>query len=148
MKAERAVTHRRTVIKATLALAAMPLPSGSTNAQTPPAEPPAERAEVPLFAVELRTGSRWDHAKKAHEQAHFREHSSNLQRLREQQSLILGARYADKGLLILAAASEQDARKLMDQDPAIQNQVFAYELNPFAVFYSGCVQTPKRRAAQ
>ncbi len=138
------MTSRRAVIKSALALGMVPL--NAATAQTPPADVPAERPETSLFAVELRTGPSWDPAKQAHEQAHFREHSSNLRRLREQQSLVLGARYSDKGLIVLAAANEQEARKLMEQDPAIQNQVFAYTLSPFAVFYAGCVQVPKRRS--
>jgi hypothetical protein len=45
----------------------------------------------------------------AHEQSWFREHSANLRRLREDGSLVLGARYADKGLVVLSAVSEDEA---------------------------------------
>lgn len=139
------MSSRRAVIKSALALGVLPLHAATAPAQVPPADAPAERAETPLFAVELRTGPSWDPARQTHEQAHFREHSASLRRLREQQILILGARYSDKGFLVLATANEQEARKLIEQDPAIQNQVFTYTLSPFAVFYAGCVQAPRRR---
>jgi hypothetical protein len=101
----------------------------------------AQTAEpkVPLFAVEFRTGPKWDSAKPAQEQTHFREHSANLKRLRDAGSLKLGARYSDKGLVVLAAATEAEARSEIEKDPTVQAQVFAYEVHPFNVFYSGCV---------
>jgi hypothetical protein len=99
----------------------------------------AAEAKVPLFAVEFRTGPKWDTSKPAQEQLHFKEHSANLKRLRDAGSLKLGARYSDKGLIVLAAASEEQARGEIEKDPTVQAQVFAYELHPFNVFYSGCV---------
>jgi uncharacterized protein YciI len=99
----------------------------------------AAQAKVPLFAVEFRTGPKWDANKPAQEQAHFKEHSANLKRLRDAGSLKLGARYSDKGFIVLAAASEAEARSEIEKDPTVQAQVFAYELHPFNVFYSGCV---------
>lgn len=98
-----------------------------------------------LYAVEIKTGPAWDSSKPAHEQPYFREHSANLKRLRDQGSLILGARYSDKGLIVLCASSEQDAHGMMQPDPSIQNRTFAYELHEFNVFYSGAVQAKPRR---
>jgi len=57
---------------------------------------------------------------------------------------VLGARYADKGFVVLQAGSEQEARAMMEQDVSIRNGVFAYELHDFSVFYGGAVQ-PRRR---
>ena len=96
-----------------------------------------------LFAVELRTGPGWDAARAAHEQAHFREHSANLKRLRQAGQLLVGARYGDKGFLVLMAESEAAARALIDADPSVQSQVFAYALQPLRVFYAGCVPSPQ-----
>jgi uncharacterized protein YciI len=104
--------------------------------------PPA--AQLPVYAVEIRIGPAWDVAKKPHEQTHFREHSANLKRLRDQGSLVLGARYGDKGLVLLHAASEADAHAMMQQDPAIQQRVFVYELHEFSVFYGGSMQPRPR----
>jgi len=108
--------------------------------QTPP---PAQPAAVPanLFAVELRTGPKWDTTREPQDQPHFREHSANLKRLRASGVLLLGARYSDKGFLVVAAETEAAARALIDVDLAVQNQVFAYAVHPFHVFYSGCVRS-------
>ena len=104
------------------------------------AAPPAN-----LYAVEIRIGPAWDSAKQPQEQAYFGEHSANLRRLREQGSLVMGARYSDKGLVILQAATAQEAHAMMQVDASIQHRVFAYELNDFNVFYGGSVQ-PRARA--
>ena len=114
--------------------------AGTTVARA--ADPPAAN----LYAVEITIGPSWDKAKAAHEQPYFREHSANLGKLREKGALVLGARYSDKGLVVLQAASAQDARAMMDEDPSIQNGVFAYQLHDFNVFYGGSVQ-PRRRAS-
>lgn len=103
------------------------------------ADPPSDSAR--LYAVEIKIGPAWDVSKKPHEQKYFAEHSANLKRLRDRGELILGARYSDKGLVVLRALSEQDAHVMMQQDPSIQNKVFIYEINEFNVFYSGTVQT-------
>jgi uncharacterized protein YciI len=97
-----------------------------------------------MFAVEFRTGSSWDTGKPPHEQRFFRDHSANLKRLRDEGRLVLGARYSDKGLVVLAAASESEARSLIDVDPSVQYKVFVYEIHPMNVFYSGCL-APRRR---
>ncbi|MEZ5465362.1 MAG: YciI family protein [Lysobacteraceae bacterium] len=98
---------------------------------------------VPLFAVEFTIGQAWDADKPAHEQAHFREHSANLKRLRESGALLLGARYGKKGLVVLSAASEAEARALIERDPAVQGGTFAFELHPFSVFYGGELPPPR-----
>lgn len=101
-------------------------------------------AVMPLCAVEIKTGPAWDSTKPPHEQAYFREHSANLKTLRDQGSLVMGARYADKGLVVLQAATVQEAHALMQQDPAMQHRTFAYELHPFNVFYSGALSVRRR----
>ena len=105
----------------------------------------AVERQANLYAVEIKTGPIWDKAKPANEQPYFREHSANLRKLRDQGSLVLGARYADKGLVVLQATSEQEARSMMDQDASIKNGVFAYEVYDFNVFYGGSVQSKQRR---
>lgn len=110
------------------------------------AQPPAPAAqELPLFAVEITTGPKWDQSKPPQDQAHFKEHSSNLKRLRDAGSLVMGARYSDKGLVVLAAHSEAHARAMMDEDPSMKAEVFKYTLFPFSVFYPGSVYAKPRR---
>lgn len=98
-----------------------------------------------LWAVEITTGPGWDAAKPPGEQAHFREHSAHLKRLRDEGRIVLGARYADKGLLVLQAATADEAHALLREDPSIRAGTFAYALHEFRVFYGGAVQ-PRPRA--
>jgi hypothetical protein len=108
-----------------------------------PSSSPASTAPL-LFVVEIKTGPSWDNAKQPIEQQYFREHSANLKKLRDQGALVLGARYSDKGLVVLQVASAEEAHALMKQDLSIQNQVFAYELHEFSVFYGGTLQAKRR----
>ena len=124
-----------------VALAAQP---ARTLAQSIGSAPVGE-VQGKLFAVEFKTGPRWVASKQFHEQEHFREHSANLRKLREQGNLVLGARYGDKGLIVLAAESESAARAMIEQDPSVQNGIFSYELHPFSVFYGGNVQPQPRK---
>lgn len=117
--------------------------AGTAQPVAPPAE--AQRATGPLYAVEFRTGPRWVEGKPPPEQAYFREHSANLRKLREQGVLVLGARYGDKGFVLLAAENAEAARALVDADPAVQHGTFVYDLQAFSVFYGGTVQPPPRR---
>jgi uncharacterized protein YciI len=94
---------------------------------------------LPLFAdryvVLFRKGPAWDEAKAPAQQAHFGDHSANLQALRKSQQLLFGARYGDVGMIVLEAGSEADARALIDRDPSVAAKVFAYELHPARFFY-------------
>ena len=87
----------------------------------------------------------WDTAKPPQEQDYFQEHSANLRRMRESGSLLVGARYSDKGLVVVAADSIEEVREMMDDDPAISAGIFVAEIHPFNVFYSGTVQARTRR---
>lgn len=106
---------------------------------------PAVPEPRPLFAVEIRTGPAWDASKPPPAQALFREHSAHLRRLREEGQLLVGARYADKGMLWVAAADVAAARAMFEADPSIKAGTFVFELHPLAVFYGGCVQPAPRR---
>ena len=131
---------------AALALGAAILGATTLHAQAPAAAPTAAPAasNASLYAVEFKTGPSWDAAKPPGEQAHFRDHSANLKKLRDQGSLVLGARYSDKGFIVLQAASADEAHAMIKQDPSVQARVFAYELHPFNVFYGGTV-APRQR---
>ena len=113
---------------------------GASHADTPPSNKPAD--SLPLFAIQVRVGPKWDLTKAPHEQALFREHSANLKRLRDAGHLVMGARYSDIGLVVLAAESEESARAMIDADPSIAAGTFTYEVHPFSVFYSGTVRSP------
>lgn len=110
------------------------------------AQAPASAEAAPanrLFAVQIRTGAKWDAAKPAREQLHFREHSANLKRLRDAGHLVMGARYSDIGFIVLTAKSEAEARAMMDEDPSIKAEVFRYEVHLMSVFYPGNIESPR-----
>ncbi|MEY2689101.1 MAG: hypothetical protein RL375_3299 [Pseudomonadota bacterium] len=102
-------------------------------------------SELPLFAVEIKVGPRWDHTRPPQEQLFFKEHSANLRRLRDLGLLVMGARYSDKGLVVVAAATMADVRAQMDEDPSMSAGTFVYEVHPLNVFYAGELKTRARR---
>ncbi len=142
-------TARRQTLAAWAALAASVPPARAQTAPPaaagPAASAPDAAAALPQFAVEIRTGPGWDTNKPPQEQAQFREHSAHLRRLRDEGHILLGARYGDKGLLVVAAADAAAVRALFDADPSMKAGTFVYALHPFSVFYGGCVQ-PRRRS--
>lgn len=77
--------------------------SCAASAQRPEPPTPPSTADLPLFAIEITIGPNWDASKRPQDQSYFREHSVNLKRLRDAGHLVIGARYADKGLVVLAA---------------------------------------------
>lgn len=94
----------------------------------------------PLFIVHFETGANWEADKPFHEQAHASDHGANLKRLRDAGLILLGARYADKGMLVLRAESEAAVRAEIDRDPMVTNDVFTYTIHAFHPFYEGCVK--------
>lgn len=91
------------------------------------------------FVVEYKTGAAWDTAKPPQEQKHFADHSAYLKRMRDEGKILLGARYADKGVLVMQAASIEELRKLVQADVAVSSGLFTAEVHPINVFYGGCV---------
>jgi len=103
----------------------------AAQASAPPV--PAEK----LFAVEIRTGPAWQADKPPQAQTHFREHSAHLSKLRAEGRIVVGARYGEKGLIVLRAASVEAARAAIDDDPSMRAGTFVYELHEMRVFYRG-----------
>lgn len=66
--------------------------------------------------------------------------------MRSKGRLDMGARYGDKGLLILKAVSALEARALMDAAPSMPSRTFSYGLHKMRVFQPGGVG-PERASA-
>ena len=116
----------------TLALAcALADPQPAPSADQPP--------EKPVFAIVFRTGPAWDAGKPPAEQAFFADHSKNLRALREEGRLLLGGRFSDQGLVLVQAASQEEAQGFVDRDPSVKNGTFRAEVHRFAPFVAGCV---------
>jgi uncharacterized protein YciI len=92
-----------------------------------------------VFALVFRTGPAWDKSKAPGEQAFFADHSKNLRDLRAEGRLLLGGRFSDQGLVLVRAASADEARALVDRDPSVKNGTFQAEVHPFYAFMPGCV---------
>lgn len=96
-----------------------------------------------LYIVTYTTGSLWDTAKAPQEQTYFKEHSANLARMRKEGTIKLGARYADKGIIVIHARTLAAAKELIHADVAVANKLFSADIQKFNLFYEGCVERPK-----
>lgn len=92
-----------------------------------------------LYIVTFTTGSAWDFSKKPHEQPYFKEHSMNLSTLRKEGIIKLGARYADKGIIVITASNLQAAKELIGADASVVNKLFTADVQKLSVFYEGCI---------
>lgn len=88
-----------------------------------------------LYIVTYTTGSLWDHSKKPYEQTYFKEHSTNLSALRKAGTIKFGARYADKGIIVIASSSFKAAKELVEADVAVVNKLFNADVQKMSIFY-------------
>ncbi len=114
---------------------ALMLPIGTASRA---AEADATQPE-PLFIVHFARGPAWIEGKPFPEQAGAGEHSAHLKRLREAGKIVLGARYADQGMIVVRAASEEAARTEVAEDPMVAAGTFAMTIAAFHPFYPGCI---------
>jgi len=127
---------------AVIAIAGVLMLSKSYEAATKPMAAVAQTAEAgKLFIIHFTLGENWDKDKPANEQKYFKHHSENLRALRAENKLLLGARYADKGMIIIKASDEAGARKLIEQDSTVIHHVFNFELHLLKPFYYGCIES-------
>lgn len=124
------------ILRAALAVLSLALLSSAAPAQAQTAAPAAES----LFVVHFSTGAGWDAAKPPPQQKFFAEHSANLNRLRREGRLLLGARYGDKGMIVLRAADEAAVRAELAQDPSLEAGTFTAQVDSFRPFYHGSTQ--------
>jgi hypothetical protein len=92
-----------------------------------------------VYAVTIRTGPAWDQSKPPTEQLHFRTHSQNLFRLREEGKIVLGGRFGDVGLILVRAANEAEARQLFAADSSLVRGVFQAEFKVWRTIFDGTV---------
>ena len=135
------------VLRRWLALALL-VAATAAGAQAPPAGagPAAAAAATTAtrqYLVVFSLGPAWDKSRPPPEQPRFADHGRNLKRLRDAGAIVLGARYADKGMLVLRAESEAAARAEIENDPGVQAGIFTFELNELRAFYPGFVGNQK-----
>ncbi len=96
-----------------------------------------------LYIVTYTTGPAWDTNKQPQEQPGFKEHSANLSKLRKDGIIKAGARYADKGIIVVTAKTIIAAKELINADVAVVNKLFVADVQKLNVFYEGCLERPK-----
>ena len=95
----------------------------------------SDTTPVRLFIVHFETGPNWDKSARPEEQTQFREHSANLNRLRGEVAILFGARYGDLGVIILKAASLEEANSTIEADPGVRSGIFNFRVESLSVFY-------------
>ena len=102
---------------------------------------PQETAQTKQYFIAIFSrGTAWDDAKPANEQIGFKEHSENLRRLRAEKKISIGGRYGDKGMVIVEAKNEDDARTFFAADVMVSKKTFTLELHQFRPFYKGSIE--------
>jgi uncharacterized protein YciI len=96
------------------------------------------------FAVRFQPGAAWDRSKAPADQAGFRSHSANLQRLRSEGRILLGGRFADLGLIVLTASDLAAAREQFAGDETIAAKVFTIQIDPWSTIFDGCTPGMRR----
>jgi hypothetical protein len=96
-----------------------------------------------LYVVTYTTGSSWDMNKPPHEQTYFKEHSARLGQLRKEGVIKFGARYGEKGMIVIAASSSTAANDIVHVDQAVINKLFVADVQKLNIFYDGCLERAK-----
>lgn len=100
-----------------------------------------KKADAPrYFVITYETGPAWDQAKEPQDQAYFKEHSAFLKTLRTEKKSHIGGRYADKGMLIVSAADENEARRLLEGDASVSHGTFKAGVDELYLFQAGCLE--------
>lgn len=103
--------------------------------------PPQQTAQTKQYFIAIFSrGTAWEDAKPANEQIGFKEHSENLRRLRLEKRISIGGRYGDKGMVIVEAPNEEDARSFFASDVMVLKKAFTLELHQFRPFYKGSIE--------
>jgi hypothetical protein len=108
------------------------------QSSTPPIQQtaPAKQYFIAIFS----RGPAWDKAKPANEQIGFKAHSDNLRSLRSEKKISIGGRYGEKGMVIVEAQNEGEARSFFAADVMVEKKTFTLELNQFRPFYKGSIE--------
>lgn len=92
------------------------------------------------FIALYTLGENWDTQKPPNEQTHFKEHSAFLKKLRDEETIAIGARYSEVGMIVFKAEDLNAAKALITSDIAIKNNLFNVEVHTFSPFYKGCIE--------
>lgn len=101
----------------------------------------SHRAEpARYFIITYTTGPAWNKEKEPQDQPYFKEHSAFLKELKSAKKSHIGARYADKGIVIFSAKDEAEAKQILSGDASVTNGTFHAQLDELYLFQTGCVE--------
>lgn len=126
---------------ALLALTAC-LTAEPARAETAKPGAPLAAAQDMLFAIQFTTGPNWDPAKAPNDQTFFGEHSANLNRMRREGVLVIGARFAEVGLIVVRLPDAAAVQAELDKDPSIAGGTFSAQVDRFRPFMHGSTLAP------
>jgi uncharacterized protein YciI len=105
-------------------------------APAPTAAPPTEMTQY--FMVFLRRGPAWTSAVTPETRAVSAGHMANIQAMTKAGKLLVAGPFADQegeralaGIFILKVATTEEAKALVETDPAVQAGRFVYEIAPW-----------------
>ena len=99
-----------------------------------------EEGKDQYFILIYSLGESWDPSKSPSEQLYFADHSAHLRDLRIKERITIGARYSDKGMVILKAKNETEAREIAETDVSVKKKLFNVEIFILNAFYKGCIE--------
>lgn len=99
-----------------------------------------EPQDQKLFIVIYTPGENWNNSKQPQDQDYFNFHSKRLQNYRKEGKILVGARYSNKGMIVMPAENEEEIKKIVLADSAVIAKTFNAEVFPYFVFYDGCIK--------
>ena len=126
-----------------LTLVIIGLVAGAGSARAPLQAPQAPAAQLPddmaiYYAVFLRRGPAWTAAATPETTALSRAHRENIERLTKEGLMVVAGPFLDQtgdralaGLFVLRVGSPQDAKAVVEGDPAVKAGRFVYEIVPW-----------------
>jgi hypothetical protein len=103
----------------------------------------AQSATDSLYIITYTVGKAWDQSKKPNEQSYFKEHSALMGKLMKDGITKFGARYSDKGMIIISVASLQAAKEIILNDVAVINNLFIADIQKLNIFFNSYTAKPK-----
>ena len=90
---------------------------------------------VTLYAALVKPGPVWRESQKSGQRLDMSRHFAYVMKMREQGKLVMGGPFADGsgGLIVYRAASMDEAKTLVENDPAVIEKVFDPEIHPWSV---------------
>ena len=101
---------------------------------------PIQTPSAKYFIVIFSPGPQWNHEISPRDQPGMKEHSANLQKLRKDGMIAVGARYSDKGMVVIKGDSLDAVKNLFADDPMVKENVFMMEVYEWKPFYKGSVE--------